>query len=266
MTIQRVLYATQQKSIEYTRTKKPDLTTYNNNNNNASFKHAHTLEGAFGTRTRILLSFLQWLKNMQKRKLILPTVPCRRPKQKRTCGWSRAGRCCCFLDTLWASWHHQDDPACLATSSISFPQLARLFESVQIWLPFLCPWHLLLEDSRKVHSGLVMNILKLLGRLPGCDVELFCRPCRSRTREKGCWMLGSPVSSTVASCWTFSLLSRKPPTSASVMESKSDLAFTIFLIYHLLGVNFWYKVWQGSSIKPLERPATTWQPASASES
>jgi hypothetical protein len=70
MTIQRVLYATQQEGIEYTRTKKPDLTTYNNNNNNnyASFKHAHTLEGAFGTRTRILLSFLQWLKNMQKRK------------------------------------------------------------------------------------------------------------------------------------------------------------------------------------------------------
>jgi hypothetical protein len=27
-------------------------------------------------------------------------------------------------------------------------------------------------------------------------------------------------------------------TSASVMESKSDLAFTIFLIYHLLSVNF----------------------------
>jgi len=72
MTIQRVLYAMQQKSIEYTRTKKPDLTTCNNNNNNnyycASFKHTHTLEGAFGTRTRILISFLQWLKNMQKRK------------------------------------------------------------------------------------------------------------------------------------------------------------------------------------------------------
>jgi hypothetical protein len=34
------------KGIEYTRTKKPDLTTYNNNNNNyyASFKRAHTLE------------------------------------------------------------------------------------------------------------------------------------------------------------------------------------------------------------------------------
>jgi hypothetical protein len=68
MTIQRVLYATQQKSIEYTRTKKPDLTTYNNNNYYASPKHAHTPEGALGTGTRILLSFLQWLKNMQKRK------------------------------------------------------------------------------------------------------------------------------------------------------------------------------------------------------
>ena len=131
---------------------------------------------------------------------------------------------------------------CPGTSSISFLQLARLFESVQIWLPFLCSWHLLLEDSRKVHSRLVTNILNLLSRLPGRDVELFCRPCRSRTREKG-WKLRSPVSSMVASCWTFSLLSRKPSTSASVMGSKSGLAFTIFLIYHILGVNFSYEVW-----------------------
>jgi hypothetical protein len=53
MTIQRVLYATQQKSIEYTRTKKPDLITYNNNNNNyASFKHAHTLEKEHSERAQ----------------------------------------------------------------------------------------------------------------------------------------------------------------------------------------------------------------------
>jgi len=60
------------KGIEYTRTKKPDLTTYNNNNNNnyASFKRAHTLEGAFRTRTRILLSFLQWLKKHAKAQVI----------------------------------------------------------------------------------------------------------------------------------------------------------------------------------------------------
>jgi hypothetical protein len=64
----------------------------------------------------------------------------------------------------------------LGTSSISFPQLARFFESVQIWLPFLYSWHLLLEDSRKVHSGLVTNILNLLSSLPGRDVELFLSP------------------------------------------------------------------------------------------